>query len=265
MTMRVEQSVTYVGERRWNWSVWLAGSEAELDRVDHVTYTLHPSFPNPVREIRTRKGGFRLKSSGWGEFTIYLDIVDKDGEHRQLTHDLKLTGMAKPRPAPAEKRSTRGTKFSQTAVSAGEPLLSEEAINDLVQKAVDQAVGATQRIKVFVSGSVADSEAVSKLGSSLEKLDAQVVGSGDAPAGVPYKVSMEDNISQADVAVFLVSGRPNLWQNEEIEAAKRHGKQVVPVLIGRDSQTPDSLSQFSSLRVGGMDEIADLARKVLKK
>ena len=100
MNIQIKQESSYIGDHRWTWSVWLIGSVAELDRIDFVTYTLHPTFPDPVREISTRENGFRLTSGGWGEFTIYIDITQKNGEIIQLTHDLKLTIAAVKRPTP---------------------------------------------------------------------------------------------------------------------------------------------------------------------
>jgi transcription initiation factor IIF auxiliary subunit len=90
MPLSIQQNATYVGRNRWKWSVWLEGPAEELDSVDHVTYILHPSFHNPVREISDRASGFRLDTSGWGTFRIYAKVFMKSGEERLLEHDLKL-------------------------------------------------------------------------------------------------------------------------------------------------------------------------------
>src|ERR1035437_4524298 len=91
MNIHIKQESSYVGANRWDWSVWLVGPTVELNQIDYVTYTLHPTYPSPVQVINTREDGFRLNSGGWGEFTIYIDITQKNGESFQLTHDLKLT------------------------------------------------------------------------------------------------------------------------------------------------------------------------------
>jgi transcription initiation factor IIF auxiliary subunit len=45
--------------------VWIEGSDDALDLVDLVEWTLHPSFPSPVRKIRDRASKFRLETGGW--------------------------------------------------------------------------------------------------------------------------------------------------------------------------------------------------------
>ena len=75
MSLKVKQETTYKGKDWWQWAVWLDGSANELDKISHVVYTLHPTFPTPVRRVDNRKEKFRLDSAGWGEFEIYMDIV----------------------------------------------------------------------------------------------------------------------------------------------------------------------------------------------
>jgi len=61
-------------EDRWDWEVHVAGEEKELDEIEYVEYTLHQTFPNPIRRISNRATGFQLKTSGWGTFTLYIRI-----------------------------------------------------------------------------------------------------------------------------------------------------------------------------------------------
>lgn len=271
MTIKIAQSSSYAGDRRWHWAVWLTGSAKALDQVDHVIYTLHPTFSNPIREIHDRKSGFRLKSNGWGEFTIYIDLVGKDGKHRQLTHELKLTDESE---APDEQKvdrdialvsemAARVTTESDSAANRQHTGLKQE-LGDLLQRAVEKVAEQLPPTTVFVSGGIADTDAIRKLGDALTALNVRVVGTEDISAGVPHQVAVADQIAQASMAVFLVSGRPSLWLNEEIETAKRHGKRIVPVLLGEESQLPESLSEFKSLRVGSLDKMADWARVLLK-
>lgn len=90
MSIRIKQDFTYEGEDWWSWSIWIDGPKAELDAVAYVQYTLHHTFPNPVRRIDDRATKFRLQSSGWGTFTIYALIVGNDGRKTKVTHDLEL-------------------------------------------------------------------------------------------------------------------------------------------------------------------------------
>jgi transcription initiation factor IIF auxiliary subunit len=78
-TLKVVQESRYVGEDTWEWAVWLEGPEDELNNIDHVVYTLHRSFPNPVRTVSNRENKFRLNAVGWGTFRIYVEVVYRDG------------------------------------------------------------------------------------------------------------------------------------------------------------------------------------------
>lgn len=87
----VEQSYDYVGDDYWDWNVWIESNDPKkLDNIDSVTYRLHRTFPNPVRTIRDRKSKFRLGTSGWGTFTIYIVINLKDESVVELKHNLIL-------------------------------------------------------------------------------------------------------------------------------------------------------------------------------
>jgi transcription initiation factor IIF auxiliary subunit len=101
MTLRIEQDYAYEGKDYWRWSIWLDGTDAELDAVDHVVYTLHPSFPNPVRSVKDRATKFRLETAGWGTFTIYAGVVEKAGGEQHLEHELDLRYPEDDAPAPA--------------------------------------------------------------------------------------------------------------------------------------------------------------------
>jgi transcription initiation factor IIF auxiliary subunit len=89
-SLKITQHDKYEGDDWWSWSVWIDGSKEEIDQIKCVEYTLHSTFPNPVRTIATRRNNFKLTSSGWGEFTIYVRIVRKDESVLRLKHPLKL-------------------------------------------------------------------------------------------------------------------------------------------------------------------------------
>ena len=90
MALSVQQDTSYLGNDRWTWSVQLSGAPADLDDVDHVVYVLDPTFHDPVRVVHDRDSNFRLKSSTWGAFTIYVKIVRRDGHEESLEHNLVL-------------------------------------------------------------------------------------------------------------------------------------------------------------------------------
>ena len=54
MSVNIAQDFEYQGDDWWKWWVWIDGPKEELDQIDHVVYTLHPTFPNPVRIVRDR-------------------------------------------------------------------------------------------------------------------------------------------------------------------------------------------------------------------
>jgi transcription initiation factor IIF auxiliary subunit len=101
MALGMDQDSEYEGNDFWRWSVSLDGPKAELDKVDHVVYTLHPTFANPVRTVDDRATNFRLETAGWGTFTLYAKVVDKDGNEHHLEHELELYYPDDATPAPS--------------------------------------------------------------------------------------------------------------------------------------------------------------------
>lgn len=87
---KVVQSSKYEGDDWWSWSVWVDATEKDLDKIENVIYNLHFTFNDPVRIIKTRKNKFRLDSSGWGTFVIYVRINFKDETVIDLEHNLEL-------------------------------------------------------------------------------------------------------------------------------------------------------------------------------
>ncbi len=87
---KIDQEHTYVGDDYWEWKVWIEGTDINLDKIESVTYTLHYTFVDPVRMIRTREDKFSLHASGWGTFTIYAVLNFKDKSVLPLEHELEL-------------------------------------------------------------------------------------------------------------------------------------------------------------------------------
>ena len=74
----------------WEWGVHLAGPAADLEHVRCVEYTLHPTFPNPVRMVCSRADRFLLTARGWGTFDLKIKVLLKDGSMYPMTHSLKF-------------------------------------------------------------------------------------------------------------------------------------------------------------------------------
>jgi len=89
--MTIAQDQHYHGGDWWAWSVWIEAPDAELDKVQKVTWHLHPTFPDPVREKTNRSEKFRLDTAGWGGFKVRADVTMKDGSTVKLSHQLELT------------------------------------------------------------------------------------------------------------------------------------------------------------------------------
>ncbi len=85
------QSYNYAGDDYWDWSVWIESDDPKkLDMIFSVTYHLHNTFYNPVRVVKDKASKFKLETSGWGTFRIYILINLKDKSVVELSHDLVL-------------------------------------------------------------------------------------------------------------------------------------------------------------------------------
>jgi YEATS family len=79
------------------WCVFLDGSAAEIESIRRIEYTLHPSFPDPVRVVDDAKHCFALQSQGWGVFQIRVRVFYRDGGTGRQGFSLKLDEDAWPR------------------------------------------------------------------------------------------------------------------------------------------------------------------------
>lgn len=81
--------------RQWSIEITMLdeqGSEVPANILDKVTYTLHPTFANPVRSLKSPP--FKVEEQGWGEFDVpiavhLVGISGKAGE-RKFNHDLNF-------------------------------------------------------------------------------------------------------------------------------------------------------------------------------
>ncbi len=90
MALSVENWAREIEPGWWIWGVRLKGEKTVLDKVQCVEYTLHRSFPNPVRTVCSRENNFELQAKGWGTFRIPVRVLFKDGTVLTLIHDLKF-------------------------------------------------------------------------------------------------------------------------------------------------------------------------------
>ncbi|MFC1833844.1 pYEATS domain-containing protein [Thermodesulfobacteriota bacterium] len=84
----------YKGNDQWAWTVFVKAKPDVLDKIACVEYSLHPTFPNPVRLVCARGDSskpFALSTKGWGTFKIDIRVFMKDGGHKDLKHDLNFS------------------------------------------------------------------------------------------------------------------------------------------------------------------------------
>lgn len=79
------------------WCVFVNEPSAMLDQIDWVEYTLHPTFPDPVRKISDRHTRFALMSSAWGNFDISILVHFIDGAEVRTSYYLELKADNWPR------------------------------------------------------------------------------------------------------------------------------------------------------------------------
>jgi transcription initiation factor IIF auxiliary subunit len=82
----------------YDWCVFADAGPAELEDIAAVEYTLHPTFPDPIRKSRDRADRFALYSNGWGEFAVKIEVQPKTGKPYSLTYNLRLDDDNWPRP-----------------------------------------------------------------------------------------------------------------------------------------------------------------------
>lgn len=81
-----------VGEDEYfEWEVYIDEPDTVLDRIDHVIYRLHETFPEPIRTVANREEKFALRSRGWGEFALGVVVVYKDGTRDSQSYRLDLS------------------------------------------------------------------------------------------------------------------------------------------------------------------------------
>lgn len=83
----------YKGDKRWDWTVFIDPRSGDLARIKCVEYTLHRTFPDPVRivcEMGSIDRPFALRSNGWGTFEIKIRVLMKDGSIRDTSHQLSF-------------------------------------------------------------------------------------------------------------------------------------------------------------------------------
>jgi hypothetical protein len=218
--LQVRNSAYKNSPGRWNWAVWIEGTKGKLDEIDYVEYTLHPTFPQPVRIVSERSNKFRLDCRGWGEFTIHAKITKKDGQVLRLDHWLIL-------------RDTTRSDSAQVSIKG----------------ATSESEGYSPfKTTVFVSYSKADFPVFKVLRKLLEDHGLEVVTADTVRPGQPWEREIKSLIGRAHAVVALLSEEPSRWVVSEIAEAQRQNVSVVPVLLGNVG-LPTNIADLEPVRV----------------
>jgi hypothetical protein len=70
--------------------VFVSGPAPVLDRIECVEYTLHETFPNPLRKVCRpfADPNFSLSFYAWGTFDIPVKVTMQDGAEMEWVHGL---------------------------------------------------------------------------------------------------------------------------------------------------------------------------------
>jgi hypothetical protein len=228
MPIQIAQSAVPTGKDRWTWSVWLEGSDAELDGVDHVVYTLHSTFSQPVRRVDDRATRFRLDSGSWGEFSIHVAVHHRRGRVEKLRHWLQLAWKAQPPPEPARRPRvylSYGLADAPAAAAIGSLLRDKEGI------------------RVMTSEEVADST-----------------------SEMPFDRLIQETLKSATHAVFLMSPNASPWIRREAEIAESLGTPRAYVTGGDDAPPIQEGPMVAALQVKGLEpgNAAEVAQAITR-
>jgi len=59
-------------------SIWIDNDDEDLSDIVSVRYELHPTFKDPIREVTSPAGNFKLKTSAWGQFILRAVVTKRN-------------------------------------------------------------------------------------------------------------------------------------------------------------------------------------------
>ena len=236
--MRIKQDASYEGGDRWKWSVWVDAPDEELQQVEYVEYTLHPTFPDPVRHIEDRKTRFRLESSGWGEFTVRALVVNKKGDKKYLHRWLRLEYPNEQSPEQTDR--------------SGAPETSDQP-----------------HYTYFLSCAIGDAPFANTIAKALIALGARVLMVADEPSNLPWESSIERLLDQSDLALFIISDDVSIWMRREIEAAAKRETPIIPVVIAGSkvklSELPQGMERAIQIKPLPPEQFAEESQDIASR
>ena len=239
MNLVIRQTASYAGdvggEKRWNWSVWIDGPDAELDQVESVEWVLHPTFPHPVVPVTQRQTKFRLDGKGWGEFEINAHVKAKDGRQQHLTHWLRLAESGGRPAQPASAEQTLTDKGGQSAPAR--PHIDRGG--KVPVESSDIFVSYRRKDSRYFTGWLC-ARLIDNFGADRVFIDADALGPG---AGFPQAII--DAVASCKVLLAIIGpewltatdelGRrienANNFVRLEIEEALKRNVRIIPILV----------------------------------
>ena len=221
----LENDSTPRGDDLWGWSVWVAGPDEQLDEIESVTYRLHPTFRNPNQRVTDRASNFKLKASGWGEFSIRATVATKDGETVRLERWLQL----------------------------GE---------DVVGRGVDET---PRPIKVYISHGLVDVPLVHELSEELSRQGIDVMGPDrDILPGQVLEDALDMQLRAADAVLVVISNPPNSFVIAEGAHALKLDRLVLPIVVDA-ADAPAPFNTIQRLKLDQEQNIAELANTIVSR
>lgn len=250
--LRIEQDSRQKAPGWWWWAVWIAGDEAALARVRKVVWYLHPTFPEPVVTRTSRADGFRLETSGWGEFALRAQVHPDDGESYFLEHRLRLftdEGEAAADRGAAEELPSSGSAGREDDTLLGVAVRSARAAG---------AGGAGHKApRVFISHSFGDADLAQALRDSLRSKNVEA-SLGREPAASSGGRSLGEEIDDSDLVVSLDSAASGEFVDIEKEVARQRGKPVIEIAVDApaadDQRSPRLTYRGRGLDVAGLSD-----------
>ncbi len=232
MSIRVEQEATRISQGSWDWSVWLEGTGEVLDQIESAEYVLHPTFPNPVREMSNRANNFRLNARGWGEFMIHVNIHLKDGETVRYDHWLKLRDDTYQAPS-------KEADFSFD-------------------------LSATQR-RVYLSCSLADIELAKRIDEVLGQYNFNMLMSDDFDPNLTLERAISLEREPIDGAIFLITDFWSPYLPQEAQTMHDNGIPILPILVGPEAKLPRELADLVPIHVKDRGESEAIAMSIVEQ
>lgn len=63
----------------FDWTVYIDGTDDELNKINQVTYILHKSFSERRIVSTNQSNNFARTNKGWGEFLLKAEVILKNG------------------------------------------------------------------------------------------------------------------------------------------------------------------------------------------